>query len=185
MKMCILGEEVLRQKALPVKTIDDSLRTLIADMFTTMHEQNGIGLAAPQVGKSIRLFVIELDDKQKRIFINPHIIKNSQEISTAEEGCLSIPGLYYDVTRSTQVTVQAVDEYGKAFTLDASGLLARAIQHEYDHLEGILYIDRINADLKQKAIDVFERRQKRKAEKQREKQKRRQKILDTKKAEQC
>ncbi|MFI3256893.1 MAG: peptide deformylase [Spirochaetales bacterium] len=171
MKVLTLGEDILRQKAVDVEEINDEIRELIGNMFTTLYAENGIGLAAPQIGKSLRLFIIELDDEIKRVFINPQITATSQETSLYEEGCLSVPGVYNQVERPVAVTVQASDENAKKFTLEADGLLARAIQHEYDHLEGILYIDRTDADFKQKTIEIFarraERRQKREAEKKR------------------
>lgn len=169
MKVLILGDELLRQKALPVEDINDEIRTLIANMFETMHKENGIGLAGPQVGKSLRLFIIELDDEVRYVFINPQIIGTSVETSMYEEGCLSIPGIYEEIERPVGVTIQALDEGSKTFTLEADGLLARAIQHEYDHLEGILYIDRGAIDFKQKTVETFIRRAERRRQKEAEK----------------
>ena len=137
-----LGEEVLRKKAEPVPEVNDEIRKLADDMLETMIDANGVGLAGPQVGKSLRLFVAMSDDDVKRVFINPQIIKTSEELCDYEEGCLSIPQVYENIQRPARVTVQAINENGKPFTLEAEGLLARIIQHEYDHLDGILYIDR-------------------------------------------
>ncbi len=145
MKVIQLGNETLRQKAVPVEDINDDIRLLVREMFETMEREDGIGLAAPQVDKSIRLFVVRADDGIERTFINPQIIATSQETESYEEGCLSIPKTYEDVIRPSAITVQAKNERGRRFTLEADGLLARVIQHEYDHLEGILFIDRIKA----------------------------------------
>ena len=137
-----LGEEVLRKKAEPVAEVNDEIRKRADDMLETMIDADGVGLAAPQVGLSLRMFVAMADDDVKRVFINPQIIKTSEEVSDYEEGCLSIPQVYESMTRPVRVTVQALNEKGRPFTLEADGLLARIIQHEYDHLEGVLFIDR-------------------------------------------
>ncbi len=169
MKVFKLGEDILRQKAVEVEKIDEEITNLIDQMFETMYEENGIGLAGPQIGKNLRLFVIELDDEVRHVFINPQIISTSQETSLYEEGCLSIPGVYEQIERPVKITVQALNEKGKAFTVEAEGLLARAIQHEYDHLEGILFIDRGNPDLREKTIESFAKKQERKQKKEAEK----------------
>jgi len=156
-----LGEEILREKCKPVKVFDDALRLLIDAMFDTMEEANGVGLAAPQVGVDSRLFVLNIPDWGKGVFVNPQIIETSTELTCAEEGCLSIPGLWHDVERPESITVQAQDEKGKAFTLKADGLLARAIQHENDRLNGVLFIDRLEAEEKEKMERAWEKRQKR------------------------
>lgn len=150
MKVMTLGDEVLRIKAEPVAEVTDEIRELIREMFVTMKVEDGIGLAAPQIGKSIRLFVVQADDEVERAFINPQIIETSLETESYEEGCLSIPKQYEDVIRPSRVTVQALNERGRRFTLEADGLLARVIQHEYDHLDGVLFIDRIDPDKKEK-----------------------------------
>ncbi len=170
MKVFKLGEEVLRQKAVDVQTIDDEIKNLIETMFETMYDENGIGLAGPQVGKNLRLFVIELDDEVRRVFINPQIVSTSQETSLYEEGCLSVPGIYKEIERPVKISVQALDENGKAFTIEADGLLARAIQHEYDHLEGVLFIDRADPDFRDKIIEEFAKKQERRLKKEAEKQ---------------
>ncbi|HPO01777.1 peptide deformylase [Treponema zuelzerae] len=150
MKVMTLGDEVLRIKAEPVAEVTDEIRELIREMFVTMKVEDGIGLAAPQIGKSIRLFVVQADDDVERAFINPQIIETSLETESYEEGCLSIPKQYEEVIRPSRVTVQALNERGRRFTLEADGLLARVIQHEYDHLDGVLFIDRIDPDKKEK-----------------------------------
>ena len=165
-----LGEEILRQKAQPVEEINDEIRQLANDMLETMIDADGVGLAAPQIGRSIRMFVIMADDDVKRVFINPQIIKTSNEVGPYDEGCLSIPQVYETIVRPLQVTVQAYDENGKRFTLDADGLLARCIQHENDHLDGVLYIDRGDPDFAKKTEEQFKKRAERAAEKAKEKE---------------
>jgi len=165
-----LGEDILRQKAEPVAEVNDEIRQLAEDMFETMIEADGVGLAAPQVGKSIRMFVVIADDDVRRVFINPQIIKTSQETGEYDEGCLSIPQVYETIVRPLAVTVQAYDENGKRFTLDADGLLARCIQHENDHLDGVLYIDRGDPDFAKKTEEQFKKRAERAAEKAKEKE---------------
>ncbi|MBR5646931.1 MAG: peptide deformylase [Treponema sp.] len=164
-----LGEDILRQVAQPVTEVNDEIRQLAQDMFETMIEYDGVGLACPQVGKSLRMFVVIADDDVKRVFINPQIIKTSSEVSDYDEGCLSIPQVYETITRPVKVTVQAMNENGKVFTLDADGLLARIIQHEYDHLEGILYIDRGDKDFAEKTTAQFKKRLERSKQKEKEK----------------
>ncbi|AEV30268.1 peptide deformylase [Sphaerochaeta pleomorpha str. Grapes] len=153
-----LGEEVLEQKCQPVTKFDSGLRVLVNAMFETLDEADGVGLAAPQIGVSSRLFVINIRNVEKRAFVNPQIIETSIETSSAEEGCLSIPGVWHDVERPAQVTVQAQDIEGKAFVIKAEGLLARAIQHENDHLNGILFINRLPEVEKEKVVRAYERK---------------------------
>lgn len=171
-----LDNELLRQVSEPVKEVNDEIRTLISEMFETMDAAEGVGLAAPQVGKLLRLFVLQADDGIRRAFINPQIIATSAETCEYEEGCLSIPKAYEKIIRPAKVTVQALNENGKPFTLEADGFLARIIQHEYDHLDGFLYIDRGDEETKQRIIETFNRRQARKAEKERLKAKKAAKI---------
>lgn len=171
-----LGEEILRKKAEPVPEINDEIRELVNDMFDTMIENNGVGLAGPQVGKSLRLFVIIADDDVRRVFINPQIIKTSTQVGEYDEGCLSIPQVYETITRPLEVTVQAYNEEGKLFTLEADGLLARIIQHEYDHLDGILYIDRGDKGFAQKTENQFKKRAERAAQKAKEREQKQARI---------
>ncbi|MGN0729409.1 peptide deformylase [Treponema sp.] len=173
MRICKLGEDVLRQKCAPVQAdeIDSNLRSTLDAMFETMISADGVGLAAPQVGISKRFFVVISDDNVRRVFINPEIIKTSVENSEYEEGCLSLPGLSEKIVRPVKISVSALDENGKRFVLtDVDGLLARIIQHENDHLDGILYIDRGTEEFKNKAVELFkkkaERAQKKLAEKE-------------------
>lgn len=156
-----LGEEVLREKCTPVTEFDDSLRILIQAMYETMEEANGIGLAAPQVGVNKRFFVVGLPDGTKKEFINPQITGTSVETSPYEEGCLSLPDVYHDVIRPSKVIVTAMDMNGNPFTLKASGLMARVIQHEYDHLDGVLFIDHLSEEEKSKVVRAYEKKSRR------------------------
>lgn len=169
MKVLYLGEQTLRQPSQPVEHIDNAVHELIRDMFITMEEDGGIGLAAPQIGKNIRIFVVKIDDGIERVFINPLIIGTSEKQCSYEEGCLSIPKMYADVVRPESVTVSYQDSNGRHKTIEASGLLARVIQHEYDHLEGILFIDRLPEEKREALVAKFtqqqERAKKRKAKK--------------------
>ena len=144
MKIYKLGEEVLRKKCVPVEPeeINDEMRSLFLEMFDTMDEAEGVGLAAPQVGISKRFFVVTADDGIRRVFINPQIVYTSSTLSDYEEGCLSLPGFNEVIRRPEKVTCSAINEFGKPFTLEADGLLARIIQHENDHLDGILFTDK-------------------------------------------
>lgn len=143
-----LGDPVLRRKADAIPAVTPEVRDLIEAMFATMYEEEGVGLAAPQVGRSVRLFVVDVEaeeeggERVKQVFVNPVIRERSGEI-VGEEGCLSIPGLRADVKRAARVVVEAIDADGNPFRLEAEGLLARALQHEQDHLDGILFLDRL------------------------------------------
>lgn len=140
------GDPVLRQKAKKVSRIDDSLRRLIDDMFHTMYnnETRGIGLAAPQVGVGLRIIVVDMQDDEHEpvALINPEIVKASKEMVVGVEGCLSVPGLRGDVERHEWVTVKARDDQGHDTRLRAEGWFARCLQHEIDHLDGVLYTDK-------------------------------------------
>jgi peptide deformylase len=129
-------------------------------MIDVLHEGKGVGLAGPQVGLMKRIFVVHVDRDIPRIFINPTITMTSQEQVKYEEGCLSIPGIYADVIRPENIQVQAWNERGRPFTLDASGILARVILHEYDHLEGMLFIDRLSEPKRKKVVAKWEKRKK-------------------------
>lgn len=171
-----LGEDILRQKAEPVAEVNDEIRKLAEDMFETMIEADGVGLAGPQVGKNLRMFVLIADDEVRRVFINPQIIKTSEELGDYDEGCLSIPQVYETIRRPVRVTVQALNENGKPFTLDADGLLARIIQHEYDHLDGIVFIDRGDKEFAEKTTAQFKKRMERAEQKRKEKEAKARKI---------
>jgi len=158
MQIITLGDEVLRKKALPIAEIDASLVAFANEMIESMRIGRGVGLAGPQVSALLRIFVTEIDGDKARVFINPSIIEPSPELSEYEEGCLSIPGMYADVQRPSQLRVQAWNERGRPFTIDADGMLARVILHEYDHLEGTLFIDRLSEAKREKLLSLYEKR---------------------------
>jgi peptide deformylase len=135
----VLGDPILRQATTPVRQMTDELRRLIGDMFDTMHHARGIGLAAPQVGRTERLAVAEVDDV-RLVLINPEVVEREGK-AKGEEGCLSIPDIYADVERPATVTVRALDESFAPFEIEATDLLARCLQHEIDHLDGKLFLD--------------------------------------------
>lgn len=161
-----LGDDILRQVAEPVTEVNDEIRQLAEDMFETMDDADGVGLACPQIGRSIRMFVLMADDNVRRVFINPQILKTSEETGPYDEGCLSLPKIYETIERPLRVTVQALNENGKPFTLEADGLLARIIQHENDHLNGTVFIDRGDPEFAKKAAEQMDKRRARAAEKQ-------------------
>jgi len=136
------GEPVLREKALPVKEITPEILNLIKDMAETMYVDSGVGFAAPQVGVSKRIIIIDGEEEGLIVLINPMIVKSEGEV-VEEEGCLSVPGIYSQVKRSSKVTVKALNENGDLIELTKEGLTARALQHEIDHLDGVLFVDRI------------------------------------------
>ncbi len=149
----LYGHPVLRKKAVEVEKDYPDLENLISDMFETMYKADGIGLAAPQVGKSIRLLVVDAtslkDDKPelmdfKRVFINPQIANNTNDTVISEEGCLSVPGVRENVQRYTNITVRYLDENFQEKTEELNGFKARIVQHELDHLNGKLFTDRIS-----------------------------------------
>lgn len=158
MEIITLGDEILRKKAVTVGDIDAALAALAKDMLEAMRVGRGVGLAGPQVGELKRIFVTQIEGDVPRVFINPSIIETSPELSEYEEGCLSIPGMYADVTRPAAVRVQAWNERGRPFTIDADGFLARVILHEYDHLEGTLFIDRLSEAKRNKLVTLYEKK---------------------------
>lgn len=144
----------LTTPCLPVEAIDDALGRLMDDMLETMYKAPGIGLAAPQVGVLKRFFVVDVgeeDAREPRFIINPEIINRSETKSVYEEGCLSLPKQYGDVERAEAISLRYQDRSGKPCTLDADGMLARCVQHELDHLDGILFVDHLSA-LKRRMI---------------------------------
>jgi peptide deformylase len=149
LKIYTAPDPVLKKVAAPVATITDETRQILSDMLETMYAAPGIGLAAPQVGMSQRLIVLDVsrdkENPQPYKMVNPEIIAVSEEDSRYEEGCLSLPQHYADVVRPARVTLKYLDENGSPHTLEADGLLATCIQHEMDHLEGILFVDHISA----------------------------------------
>jgi len=136
------GEPVLREKALPVKEITPEILNLIKDMAETMYTASGVGLAATQVGEAKRIILVDGEEDGLIVLINPMIIKSEGEV-VAEEGCLSVPDIYSQVKRSLKVTIKALNENGDLIEITKENLIARALQHEIDHLNGILFVDRI------------------------------------------
>jgi len=139
-----LPDPVLRRKAKRVTKIDDSVQKLVDDMIDTMRANSGVGLAAPQIGVSLRVAVIELPEEEVITLINPEVIKREGE-RTLVEACLSVPGYYGHITRSETVRVKAQDRHGKQIRLKGEELLAQALEHETDHLNGTLYLDHLES----------------------------------------
>jgi len=141
------GDPILRQKAAPVERVTPEIREVIRAMFDCMYRERGIGLAAPQVGISQRIFVLDVEresgERSKFALVNP-LIKESSGSIVGEEGCLSIPGIHADVKRRAEVVFEGLDEGGAPVVVRGDGLLARALQHELDHLDGVLFVDRLS-----------------------------------------
>ena len=161
----ILPDKRLRLVSEPVKKIDREIKHLADDMFETMYDAPGIGLAAIQVGITRRIVTTDLakkdDPPEPRVFINPEITWRSDETATYEEGCLSIPEIYEEVERNAQVRVKYLDLEGKEQELEASGLLATCLQHEVDHLNGVLFIDHISKIKRDRIVKKFTKAAKR------------------------
>lgn len=134
-------DPILREKCQPVKKVTEKIKKLIEDMIETLHKHQGIGLAGPQVGKAIRVIVIDIGNRPLAL-INPKILEKKGE-DIQEEGCLSLPGIYLKIKRAKSITVEALNKQGKKIKIETSHLASRALQHEIDHLDGILIIDRI------------------------------------------
>jgi peptide deformylase len=163
MEILTLGNELLHEKAAPVVNIKNgpiNWSEIVPEMLSALKAGKGIGLAGPQIGLLQRIFVTSIEGDGPRVFINPSIIETSQETAKFEEGCLSIPGVWADVIRPKTVKVQAWDEKGRPFTLSADGILARVILHEHDHLEGVLFIDRLSEPKRKKLLDKMTKRNK-------------------------
>ncbi len=155
LEILTLGNPMLRSKSAPIEHFDDALAAFADDMLETMRAAPGVGLAAPQVGKLIRMFVFDDGEERSGARCNPVIVWQSEETTEAEEGCLSIPGTYFPVVRSTQVRVEARDVHGATVIEEAEGFLARIFQHEIDHLDGIMFIDRLAPELRKEAQRVL------------------------------
>jgi peptide deformylase len=153
----LMGDPVLRTAAEEVRVFDETLRSLVRDMFETMYHADGIGLAAPQIGISSRIIVVDLRRQEEEVeprrvaLVNPVITWESPEIEKQSEGCLSIPGLEEIVQRPVSVRVEAMDPEGREVMIEAEELFARALQHEIDHINGILFLDRVSP-LKRKML---------------------------------
>ena len=151
----VLGDPVLRKETTPVAEITDDLRTLISEMFDTMYAAEGIGHAAPQVGRTERVAIVDVEGARYAL-INPQII-DRQGSARAEEGCLSIPDIYGDVTRPDTVKVRAMNEQGEIYEVQAGELLGRCMQHEIDHLDGKLFIDYLSVLKRRSAMSQWEK----------------------------
>jgi peptide deformylase len=150
----VLGDPILREETRPVEEITDELRLLVKNMFETMYAAKGIGLAAPQVGRTERVTVVDVDENPI-VLINPEILETSGKPRKAEEGCLSIPDVYGDVERPSNVSVRAMDIEGKEFEISADELLGRCLQHEIDHLHGKLFIDYFSVLRRRSALNKW------------------------------
>jgi peptide deformylase len=151
-----LGDPILRSKAAHVTAFDRDLEQLAEDMHETMRAAPGVGLAANQVGRLLRMFVFDSgEDGERGTLVNPQIVWASKETEEAEEGCLSLPGTYYPVSRAVSVRVRAQDPTGDPIEREAEGFLARIFQHEIDHLDGILFIDRLPPDVRKEAMKAL------------------------------
>ena len=164
----ILPDKRLRQKSDPVKAVDAEVRALVDDMFETMYKAPGVGLAAIQIGVAQRIVTVDTakkdEPKQPQVFINPELVGKSDDKNTHEEGCLSIPEYYEEVERPAQVKIRYLDLEGKQHEIDADGLLATCIQHEIDHINGVLFIDHISKLKRDRVIKKFAKAAKREAE---------------------
>ena len=164
----VLPDKRLRQVSDPVQAVDAEVRALVDDMFETMYKAPGVGLAAIQVGVAKRVVTVDTakkdEPKQPQVFVNPEVVWTSDEKGTYEEGCLSIPEYYEDVERPTQVKVRFMGLDGKTQEVEANGLLATVLQHEIDHINGILFIDHISKLKRDRVIKKFTKAAKREAE---------------------
>src|ERR1043166_2975016 len=164
-EIIILPDKRLRLVAEPVKTVDAGVRALVDDMFETMYEAPGVGLAATQIGVPKRIVTADTakkdEEKQPQVFLNPEVVWSSEEKGIYEEGCLSIPEYYEEVERPTQVKVRYMDIDGKTQEIEANGLLATVLQHEIDHLNGVLFIDHISKLKRDRVIKKFAKAAKR------------------------
>ena len=167
-EIVIMGDPVLRTEAEPVEAFDDDLRTLVRDMFETMYHADGIGLAAPQVGVSKRVLVLDLrreDEPEAKVaLVNPTVTWSSPKTDKQPEGCLSIPGMEEVVTRPWAVRVEGVDPEGNPVFIEAEELYSRALQHEIDHLDGVLFPDRLSALKRRMMMKKWKKQQAEEAE---------------------
>ena len=153
--MRVLPDPVLRQKAKRVRIIDSSIKKLIEDMRETMHATGGVGLAAPQIGVPLRVIVIGMPEEEDIALINPEVVRRKGE-RLVSEGCLSVPGYFGEIKRAESVTVKGLDPNGKEIRIKANELLAEALEHEIDHLNGVLYIDHLESMDKLRKIEPEE-----------------------------
>jgi peptide deformylase len=166
----MFGDKILRKKVNKIKEVDKEINDLIENMFDTMRNANGIGLAANQVGADRSIFIVDIsnleehEESEPLVFINPKIVKRSEEQTVFEEGCLSIPDIRGDVVRPEAITIAYQDTEFKEQTMDADNLLSRVIQHEYDHLLGILFTDLVDDEMKKRLKKPLTKIKKRKIE---------------------
>ena len=147
----LFGDPVLKQRAREIEEIDGGLASLVDTMYATMYEAAGIGLAAPQVGVQKRLFTFETEDTGANVILNPRIVEATGEW-LYNEGCLSVPGMHFEIVRPKEVTLQGIDLDGNEVLVEADELLARLFQHEIDHLDGVLLLDRLEPDQRKLAL---------------------------------
>jgi peptide deformylase len=152
LKIRTFGDPVLRSPAGDIEELTEAHKQLIKDMFDTMRDAPGVGLAGPQVGVMERIFVYEASEEDSGVLINPKIVERSEEIQTDDEGCLSLPGLYYPVERSYSIVVEGRDGEGNPVTIEAEDYKARIFQHEIDHLDGVLFIDHLSQEDRREAL---------------------------------
>ncbi len=150
----LLGDPVLRTVADPVTTFDKELRRLVADLTDTMHEAEGVGLAAPQLGVSLRVFTFDVDGEVGHL-VNPVLGPFSEEMMDGEEGCLSLPGIAFELKRPDRVLAVGQNVHGDPVVIEGSGLMSRCVQHETDHLDGVLFIDRLDRITKKAAMKAI------------------------------
>ncbi len=151
----LFGDPVLRTPADPVRDFDKELRTLVKDLFETMLDAPGVGLAAPQIGVGLRVFTYHLDDAESGHLVNPELSFPDKEDQNGPEGCLSLPGLTFDCLRRMNVIATGWNMFGDPVTVDGSEVLARCIQHETDHLDGVLFVDRLDPETKKAAMKAI------------------------------
>jgi peptide deformylase len=151
----LFGDPVLRMPAEPVKDFDKELRRLVADLTETMLAAPGAGLAAPQIGVGLRVFTYHVDDEQAGHLVNPLLHFPSDEEQNGPEGCLSIPGLSFDCRRKAHVVAHGQNMFGDPVTIEGTALLARCVQHETDHLDGVLFVDRLDTDTRKAAMKAI------------------------------
>jgi len=158
MELRTYGDAALRRKTEPIGVINDEVRELCKLMIEVMIRENGVGLAAPQIGISKRIFVLDANE-ELYVFINPELVELSEETEESREGCLSVPGVDASVARSSRAVVEGLNVSGERIRLEGEGMIARAIQHEMDHLNGNLYFDHISTARRQSLIKEFQRKQ--------------------------
>jgi peptide deformylase len=158
LNLVILPDQRLHEPSLPVESIDGALAEYVEKMIATMQEAKGIGLAGVQVGFLQQVFVVQVPDQSPQVFINPEILATSQELSTYEEGCLSIPGVYADVVRPKALEIQAWNVKGELVKGEIDGLLARVFQHEFDHLNGTLFYEHLKPGTQKRLLKLYEKR---------------------------